>query len=283
MFLIIFFLIVLSVVVIGPVFLLAGGKVLKVKELDFKKAFKTNLLLFLFGAVLLIAALLLMPIVRGRLLLNILFLLSNVAAGLWIIRKMFNITLPRSAGVYLVFALLSVVLTLLVSSYVMMTAYLPPQAISMEPGIKAGDFVVINKLVYRFKDPVRGEPVVFKAPKVFPHIAVKRLIGLPGEVVEIRDGAVYIDQKKLEDFPGSEIPVPSHTNPPGERDKDNYGPITVPDCCYFVLGDDLDNSYDSRYWGFVAESEIVGRADTVYWSVDTRTNSIRWDRIAKTL
>lgn len=280
MFLIIVFLIVLSVVVIGPAFLLAGGKVLKVKELNFKKAFKSNLLLFLFGAVLLIAALLLTPVIKGILLLNILFLLANVTAGLWIIRKMFNTTLPRSAGVYLIFTLLSVILTLLVSSYVLMTAYLPAQARSMEPGIKAGDFVIVNKLVYRFKDPVRGEAIVFKAPTPPPPIYVKRLIGLPGEVVEIRDGKIYIDQKPLEEHLQTGTPIPSHTKPRGERKMDNYGPVTVPEHCYFVLGHDLDNSYDSRDWGFVAESKIVGRADTVYWSVDSRTRRIRWNRIA---
>lgn len=283
MYLWIVILIVLSVVVTGPAFLLAGGKVLKVKDLNYKKVLRTNLLLFLFGAVLLVAALLLLPVIRGILLLNILFLLTNVAAGIWIIRKTLKATLPRSAGVYLVFALLSMILTLLVSSYVMRTAHLPVNAGSMKPGIMPGDFVIVNKLIYRFKDPSRGEPVAFKAPTPRPVIYVKRLIGLPGEVVEIRDGKIHIDQKPLEEHLQTGTPIPSHTKPRGERKMENYGPVTVPEHCYFVLGDDLDNSYDSRDWGFVAESKIVGRVDTVYWSVDSRTHRIRWDRIAKRL
>lgn len=281
MFLLIVILIVLSVAVTGPAFLLAGGKVFKVKELNYKKVFKTNLLLFLFGAVLLIVSLLSTTVIKGLLLPNILFLLTNVAAGIWITGKTLNITLPRSAGVYLVFALLSVILTLVVSSYGMMTAQLPPHAGSMEPNIMPGDFVAVNKLVYRFKDPSRGEPVVFNAPTSRPVIYVKRLIGLPGEVVEIRDGKILVDQKPLEENLDAGTPVPSHTRPRGERKMANYGPVTVPEHSYFVLGDDLDNSYDSRNWGFVAESEIIGRVDTVYWSVDLRTQSIRWDRIAR--
>jgi signal peptidase I len=255
---------------------------LKVEQLNFKKTLKVSILFFLFGAGVVVLGLLLQMLGAGRVVINIFFLLANLSIGVWLIRKKFMITLRRSVGVYLIFVVLSAVITLLVSLYVVKAAYLPPRATSMEPAILPGDHVLINKLAYCFKEPGRGDLIVFVPPKGPSRIEVKRLIALPGEVVEIRDGTIRIDRKRLDEFKDTPFPsyytIPSGTNFPG-----SYGPVAVSENSYFVLGDNLAHSADSRTWGFVHRDNVVGKAGVVYWSIDKNSGRIRWNRIGKSL
>jgi signal peptidase I len=164
---------------------------------------------------------------------------------------------------------------------------------SMIPTILRGDQFLVNKFVFgtripfsdvkvlAIREPKRGDVVVFEYPKNRRVHYVKRVVGLPGDTVEIRDKRVYVN--------GEEYVVKNeiHSDPdtlPGQRD--NFGPIVVPPDSYFMMGDNRDNSQDSRFWGFVHTRELTGTAQLIYWSWDIQAGgyfarfvNIRWDRI----
>ena len=121
---------------------------------------------------------------------------------------------------------------------------------SMENTLKKDDRLVVSKLPYIFGDVKRGDIIVFKYPDDESQTFIKRVIGLPGEVVDIVEGKVYIDGTLLaEDYLGS-------------NKRESYGPYKVPEGCYFVLGDNRANSMDARFWSnkYVMEEKIVGKA-----------------------
>lgn len=125
---------------------------------------------------------------------------------------------------------------------------------SMEPNLHQGQYLIVNKAVYRWlHPPQRGDIVVFEYPRAPDRDFIKRVIGLPGETVEIRDGSIYIDGVPLaEPYLGS----PTH----GSMAARTLGPGE-----YFVLGDNRDNSSDSRSWGPLPQQNIIGKAWLSYW------------------
>jgi len=173
---------------------------------------------------------------------------------------------------------------------------------SMIPTLQIGDHLLVNKFIYGVKlpfidkeiipvsKPKFGDVIVFKFPLDESKDFIKRVIGVPGDVIEIKDKWVYRNGKKLnepytihtsysiirERFPMEKWP-PKRFDP---RLRDNFGPIKVPPHKYFVMGDNRDESYDSRFWGFVKENKILGRAWIIYWSWQGITN-IRWNRMFK--
>ncbi len=179
---------------------------------------------------------------------------------------------------------------------------------SMEDTLLVGDFLLVNKFIYGakvpltdfrlpgFTDPEPGDVIVFKYPRDPKLDYIKRLIAVEGQTVEVKNKEVYIDGIRFEDPPHSRFdrnPVvdkgvyengifPQRSN----FNKDNYGPITVPRGHFFVMGDNRDNSLDSRYWGFLPEDNIVGEALIIYWSWAPNIplynifSKIRWSRIA---
>ena len=128
---------------------------------------------------------------------------------------------------------------------------------SMENTLHNGDNLIVDKLSYRFHDPERFDIIIFKFPDDESQLFIKRLIGLPGETVEIRDGKVYIN--------GSDEPLDDSFVP--EVPTGNYGPYKVPENSYFMLGDNREYSRDSRFWKntFVSFDEIVGKAVVRYY------------------
>ena len=128
---------------------------------------------------------------------------------------------------------------------------------SMQTTIMKGDRIIGSRLAYKSKDPQRFDIVIFKYPDDESQLFIKRLIGLPGETVEIRDGKVYIDgaQEPLDDSFVPEVPT------------GDYGPYKVPENSYFMLGDNRENSRDSRFWDntFVTFDQIVGKAVIRYF------------------
>jgi signal peptidase I len=129
---------------------------------------------------------------------------------------------------------------------------------SMAPLLSDQERIFINKFVYRFEDIHRGDVVVFWYPLDRSKSFIKRIIGLPGETVEIRRGAVFVN--------GQEIPEPYV--PPQYADNTDFGPVKVPKNSYFVMGDHRISSNDSRVFGSVASQYIYGRAVFAYWPVD---------------
>ena len=130
---------------------------------------------------------------------------------------------------------------------------------SMENTLHNGDNLIVDKLSYRFHDPERFDIIVFPFQFQDNTYYIKRIIGLPGETVEIRDGHIYIDgsSEPLEDIETKEYMV------------GNYGPYTVPEGCYFVMGDNRNDSKDSRYWmnPYVSKDKILGKAVFRYWPI----------------
>lgn len=154
-------------------------------------------------------------------------------------------------GIELVFIILPAVLVF--RHFVLQSSLVPSP--SMYPTLKVGDRLIVSRFIYRFTDPKRLDIVVFQSKeKTNNKQYVKRLVGLPGETLEIKRGVVYIDGKQLI-FPGVNI----------QRDFKNLGPILIPEGNYFVLGDNRPNSLDSRYWGFVKRKEFIGEAWFTFW------------------
>ena len=148
---------------------------------------------------------------------------------------------------------------------------------SMEKTLLVGDHLLMSRFGYDaevpmtqlhmrlWREPHRQQIVVFRAPLPGNPDYIKRLIGLPGDQLEVREGVVYINGKKLDE--------PYRAAPPNPVD--NYGPVTVPKGEYFMMGDNRDDSYDSRYWGFVPHENIIGTPILVYMSIDAPGEA--WD------
>ncbi len=129
------------------------------------------------------------------------------------------------------------------------------QKISMEPTLVQGEILMVNKISYKFNEPQYGEIITFQYP-LDPELAyVKRVIGLPGDVVEVKDGQVYVNDQLLNEPYISAAP-------------EYEGIWEVPQDDLFVLGDNRNPSADSHVWGFVPEDNIIGKAFLVYWPVD---------------
>lgn len=186
---------------------------------------------------------------------------------------------------------------------------------SMEQTLLIGDFLLVNKAVYGatipmtdlrlpgVRDPQRGDVVVFTNPEDGKSNFVKRIVGLPGDTLRMRDGVLYVNgERELEPYVQRVDPSSDEYSPrfewqrsflaPSARGKryrptrDDWGPIVVPDASYFALGDNRDNSLDSRYWGFVPQRLIKGRPLIIYYSFDRAPRhafpwivDARWGRI----
>lgn len=160
---------------------------------------------------------------------------------------------------YLEVIVVSVLLALIVRTYIVQAFRIPSG--SMEDTLLIGDFLLVSKFLYRFTEPAPGDVVVFKYPLDPKRDFIKRCVAVEGQMVEIRGKALFVD--------GQSVP-----NPPRSKFvdhvtvalRDNYGPVRVPAGHVFVLGDNRDNSRDSRYWGFLNKKLIKGKAFILYWS-----------------
>lgn len=160
---------------------------------------------------------------------------------------------------------------------------------SMLPTLQIGDHLLVTKLLYgpripytsdrlfRIRAPERGDVVVFAYPRDDSKDFIKRVIGDPGDVVEVRNKVVYINGKPIHDPWGRHVDaslIPAGFGEEGNRD--NFGPVTVPPGKYFMMGDNRDRSYDSRFWGFVDDARIRGKAFIIYWSWNSEARDPLW-------
>jgi signal peptidase I len=156
----------------------------------------------------------------------------------------------------------ALVLALVIRAFFLQVFWIPSG--SMEPTLDIGDRIVVNKIVYNFRPARRFEIIVFRAVPAMGEEKkdlIKRVIGLPGETLEVKDGAINIDGKVVEEH---------HTM---NQDYANYGPVTIPDDSYFVMGDNRPASADSRYWGFLPKKKVIGKAFLRIWPL-TKFNLI---------
>ena len=180
----------------------------------------------------------------------------------------------------------AVILALFIRTFVVQAFKIPTG--SMEQNLLIGDHLLVNKFVFsptatdaeRGLLPVtsinRGDVIVFKYPEDPERDFIKRVIGLPGDVVEVRHKRVYIDGRPLDEPYVYYLRPPSAAASPfGVADlREQYGPGTVPPSEYFVMGDNRDNSQDSRYWGFLPRDLVKGRALIIYWSYESGADEL---------
>ena len=192
---------------------------------------------------------------------------------------------------------IAVILALFIRTFVVQAFKIPTG--SMEENLLIGDHLLVNKFVFapnataleRAVLPMgslkRSDVVVFKYPEEPERDFIKRVIGLPGETVEIKDKTVYVNgQALVEPYAHFEEPPLRHDDPEyglrNEGARDNWGPEVVPAGQLFVMGDNRDNSRDSRFWRFLPRDQVKGRALLVYWSYNAsreeyaRTGLVAW-------
>ncbi|MFP3982246.1 MAG: signal peptidase I [Desulfurivibrionaceae bacterium] len=183
--------------------------------------------------------------------------------------------------------IIALILALFIRTFVVQAFKIPSG--SMLPTLKIGDHLLVNKFIYGIKNPVTdsvlipvGEPerkdiVVFEYPPDPSKDFIKRVIGLPGDRIKIVDKKVYVNGERFK--VESAVHLDSQVIPGELSPRDNYGPATVPENSLFVMGDNRDNSHDSRFWGFVNFKALKGKAFILYWSWDREEFSPRWSRI----
>ena len=195
---------------------------------------------------------------------------------------------------------IAVVLALFMRTFVVQAFKIPTG--SMEPNLLIGDHLLVNKFVFaptlssveRAVLPVaairRGDIVVFKYPEDPERDFIKRVIGLSGETIELRDHVIHVNGRAIEEPYAHYLPRPQGLGG-GEMTsddvRDRYGPVVVPAGSVFVMGDNRDNSQDSRYWGFLPKENIKGKALMIYWSFDSSEGGLnlftqtRWARLLR--
>jgi signal peptidase I len=192
----------------------------------------------------------------------------------------------------------AVVLAIFMRTFVVQAFKIPTG--SMEPNLLIGDHLLVNKFVFAptlssveravlpMTDIRRRDIVVFKFPEDPERDFIKRVIGLPGETVELRNHQVYVNGRPLDEpyahyLPRAEGQAGGEITPDDVRER--YGPVVVPAGSLFVMGDNRDNSQDSRYWGFLPKENIKGKALMIYWSFDSSEGGLnlftqtRWARL----
>ena len=189
---------------------------------------------------------------------------------------------------YIEAILIALLLALFIRTFVVQAFKIPSG--SMKNTLLIGDHILVNKFIYGVKNPLNGntwiplkEPerrdiVVFKYPVNPSQDYIKRVVGVEGDTIEIKDKKVYVNGKPQDE--NYAIYLDNKVLPASLQPRDNMGPITVPENSLFVMGDNRDNSYDSRFWNFVDLKAVKGKAFILYWSWDKEKFSVRWNRIA---
>jgi signal peptidase I len=195
-------------------------------------------------------------------------------------------SLVREYGEAIVIAIL---LALVIRTLVVQAFTIPSG--SMMDTLLVGDYILVNKFLYGpelpftelrlpgLRAPHRGDIIVFKYPQDEKRDFIKRIIGTPGDAVQVRGDDVYVNGQRLTE------PYTKHTSPGGHMGQAYCGyaygceATQVPADSYFVMGDNRDNSQDSRYWGFVRRDKIKGKAFLIYWSWDSDRHWLRWWRL----
>ena len=195
--------------------------------------------------------------------------------------------------------LVAILLALFIRTFVVQAFKIPSG--SMKDTLLIGDHILVNKFIYGiklpffnqtlipFRTPRKGDIIVFKFPVEPKKDFIKRVVGVAGDTIEVRDKKLFVNGVRYAHpaavfkdrfiIPG----CPDGYKPDAPCRRDNFGPVTVPDGAVFVMGDNRDQSYDSRFWGFVDTRAIKGKAFLIYWSWDKNGFGVRWNRIGDLL
>lgn len=166
----------------------------------------------------------------------------------------------KSAVEFLLIMLIAYVLALLLTNFIIINGVVPTQ--SMLPQVEVNNRMLGNRLKYVFSEPERGDVVVFNPPDSPEDLYLKRVIGVPGDVIEIRNGKVWFRNDENRDWMMLDEPYLAETKDTGE-----FGPYEVPEDCFFMLGDNRTNSIDARFWStpYVNKKDILGEAVLIYF------------------
>jgi len=189
----------------------------------------------------------------------------------------------------------SIIIAILIAIFIrtfIICAYKIPSR-SMVPTLLVGDHILVNKFLYGIKipllrktivpisNPQRGDIVVFIYPNDRSKDFIKRVIGVAGDKIEIKNKKIFINDKEYKDSYG--IYSDNIIYPASIQNRDNFGPVTVPQKSLFVMGDNRDESLDSRFWGFVNLKDVEGKAFIIYWSWNREDHNLRWQRLGNLL
>ncbi len=183
--------------------------------------------------------------------------------------------------------IIAIILALFIRTFIVQAFKIPSG--SMQNTLLIGDYILVNKFIYGVKvpftditfipvkEPNRGDIIVFRFPKDPSKDFIKRVVAVGGDTVKIVNKLVYVNGEEQEN------PFAIHTDPavypPGYQPRDNLAQFTVPEDKLFVMGDNRDESNDSRFWGFVDLSAVRGKAFMIYWSWDKVDFGVRWSRL----
>jgi signal peptidase I len=272
-------LLIILILIITPVIWCGFGKIFRIEDLTFKKALLTCLLFTLIGVALQIIPLGLTFLKIYNVIFDLIIFIAGLVVAISILKVRFNTTVLKSIGLYVSSIVFAVCLALLIRTFAVQAFNIPSGA--MKQSILVGDHIAVNKFIYAFKKPQKGDIIVFKYPVEPEKYFIKRVVGLPGDTIEARDKIIYVNNEPLEE--PYVIHTDPHIFPNGLNQRDNFDPIKIPEGKLFVLGDNRDQSYDSRFWGFVDRKGIKGKAFVIYWSQDKENSQVRWGRIGKPL
>jgi signal peptidase I len=185
--------------------------------------------------------------------------------------------------------IIAVLLALVIRTFIVQAFKIPSG--SMEDTLAIGDHILVNKFIYgskipftdgrvmKLRDPHQGDVIVFQYPEDPSKDFIKRVVGVPGDVVEVKHKRVFVNGKLYAN--PHEVHKESEEIPKEANPRDNKDAVTVPPNSYFVMGDNRDRSYDSRFWGFVTTDRIKGLAFIKYWSWDKDKFRVRFGSIGK--
>jgi len=187
--------------------------------------------------------------------------------------------------------IIAILIALFIRTFIICAYKIPSR--SMVPTLLVGDHILVNKFIYGVKIPLlrktiipvsapeRGEIVVFIYPNDRSKDFIKRVIGVAGDKIEIKNKKIFVNDQAFKDSYGifsDHLILPKSMQP-----RDNFGPVIVPEKSIFVMGDNRDESLDSRFWGFVNLKDVEGKAFIIYWSWNRDERNLRWERLGKVL
>ena len=187
---------------------------------------------------------------------------------------------------------IAILLALFIRTFVVQAFKIPSG--SMKETLQIGDHILVNKFIYGIKlpfvqkmiipikEPHRDDIIVFRYPENPKVDFIKRVVGIEGDVIEVRNKKLFVNDELIDQ--AYAIHTDPHIIPAVYNKRDNFGPVIVPQDSLFVMGDNRDNSKDSRFWGFVNLKAVKGKAFMIYWSWNKNNseallNYVRWDRI----
>lgn len=185
--------------------------------------------------------------------------------------------------------IVAILLALVIRTFIVQAFKIPSG--SMEDTLLIGDHLLVTKFLYgtkipftdkkilKIRDPKQGDVIVFEYPEDPSKDFIKRVVGTPGDVIEVKDKKLFVNDKPYNN--PHEVHKEKEIIPKEQNPRDNFGPFTVPANSYFVMGDNRDRSYDSRFWGVVPSAKIKGLAFIKYWSWDADKFGVRFKNIGR--